>query len=66
MTDTKKRKILDEISDFMRLHHYSIHTERAYSDWIRRFIRFQNMTRREDLSGEEEKKNRIISYPSCH
>ncbi|MCJ7601847.1 MAG: phage integrase N-terminal SAM-like domain-containing protein [Desulfobulbaceae bacterium] len=56
MADSKKRKILDELSDFMRLHHYSIHTERAYCDWIRRFIRFHSMTRREDLYGEEEKK----------
>lgn len=56
MPDSKKRTIIDELSDFMRLHHYSIHTERAYCDWIKRFIRFHKMTRREDLSGEEEKK----------
>ncbi len=56
MADSKKRKIIDELSDFMRLHHYSIRTERAYCDWIKRFIRFHNMTRREDLYGEEEKK----------
>jgi len=56
MTGTKKRKILDEISDFMRLHHYSIHTKRAYSDWIKRFIRFHNMAKREDLNSEADKK----------
>ncbi len=60
MVDLKKRKILDEISDFMRLHHYSIHTERAYSDWIKRYIRFHNMTKREDLNGEEEKKIEVF------
>ena len=31
------KNILDEVRDVMRLHHYSIHTERAYCDWIRRF-----------------------------
>lgn len=56
MADPKKRKILDELSGFMRLNHYSIHTERAYCDWIKRYIRFHNMTRREDLFGEAEKK----------
>lgn len=56
MPESKKRKIIDELSDFMRLHHYSIHTERAYCDWIKRFIRFHKMVRREDLGGGEEKK----------
>ena len=35
----------------MRRRHYSIHTERSYCDWIRRYVAFHNMTRREDLSG---------------
>ena len=45
----KDRKILDEVRDVMRLHHYSIHTERTYCDWIRRYIRYHNMTSRQDL-----------------
>ena len=36
-------KILDEVRDVMRLHHYSIHTERAYCDWIRRFALYHHM-----------------------
>ena len=31
---TGDKKILDEVRDVMRLHHYSIHTERSYCDWI--------------------------------
>jgi hypothetical protein len=31
-------EIMDEIRDVMRLHHYSIHTERSYCDWIQPFI----------------------------
>lgn len=36
----KSKKILQEIVEVMRASHYSIHTERAYRDWIRRYIKF--------------------------
>jgi integron integrase len=39
----------------LRLHHYSIHTERAYVDWIVRFIRFHGMQSCEDLFPAEQK-----------
>lgn len=45
------KKILDEVREVMRLYHYSIHTERAYCDWIKRFILFHKMQKREDLLG---------------
>ncbi|HIP39387.1 MAG TPA: hypothetical protein EYG88_08430, partial [Desulfocapsa sulfexigens] len=45
----KKKKILTEVHEFMRLHHYSIHTERTYCDWIRKFILFHNMKGRKEL-----------------
>jgi hypothetical protein len=47
----KKQKIMDEIRDVMRLHHYSIHTERSHCDWIQRFIHFHNMKSRDELKG---------------
>src|SRR5258705_432136 len=28
-------KLLDQVRNVLRLHHYSIHTERSYIDWIR-------------------------------
>ena len=36
--------------------HYSIHTERTYCDWIRRFILFHKMQDRAELFIESEKK----------
>lgn len=45
----KGRRILDEVRYVMRLHHYSIHTERTYCDWIKRYIQYNNMTGRHDL-----------------
>ncbi|RJP84303.1 MAG: hypothetical protein C4518_20310 [Desulfobacteraceae bacterium] len=31
----------------MRLKHYSIHTEKTYSDWIKQFVLFHRMTSRD-------------------
>ena len=36
-------RLLDEVRDLVRRRHYSIHTERAYRDWVRRYFRFHNM-----------------------
>jgi Phage integrase, N-terminal SAM-like domain len=39
----------------LRLHYYSIHTERSYLDWIKRYVRFHRMRCREDLADGERK-----------
>lgn len=33
-------KLLDQVRGKIRLKHYSIRTEQAYADWIKRFILF--------------------------
>ena len=38
--DSNHPRILDEVRQYLRLHHYSTHTERSYVDWIVRFIHF--------------------------
>ena len=43
MSTQKARKILDEVRDVMRLHHYSIHTERIYCEWLKKYIMFHGM-----------------------
>ena len=35
-------KLLDEVRDKIRLKHYSIRTEQAYTDWTKRFVLFHN------------------------
>jgi len=35
-------RLLEEVRRVLRLHHYSIHTERSYLDWIVRFVRFHH------------------------
>jgi len=50
------KTLLTETRDLMRRLHYSIHTERAYCDWITRFIKFHNMQMRETLFVDTKKK----------
>ncbi|MBM4341545.1 MAG: hypothetical protein FJ110_18620 [Deltaproteobacteria bacterium] len=46
LTKSQQPKLLDQVRQVLRLHRYSIHTERSYMDWIVRFIRFHNMRSR--------------------
>jgi len=54
-TQGQNPRILDQVWQVMRLHHYSLHTERSYLDWIKRFIQFHQMRCREDLVEGERK-----------
>ena len=56
-----KLKLLEQVQEVMRLKHYSIRTERCYTDWIRRYVKFHQMKRREDLNGGEAKIELFLS-----
>jgi len=65
MTYVKTKKIkllLDEVRDYMRLKHYSIHTERTYCDWIKRFGHFHSMSSRDDLKDGEQKIEAFLTH----
>jgi integron integrase len=46
-------KLLDRVRDRIRAKHYSLRTERAYLDWIRRFILFNDKKHPADMSAPE-------------
>ncbi len=46
-------KLLDQVRDAIRLKHYSIRTESAYADWIKRYILFHNKRHPKDMDGGE-------------
>src|SRR6266478_7296079 len=56
-----KLRLMDQVREVMRLKHYSIRTERCYSDWIRRYIHFHKMRARKDLSEAEPKIELFLS-----
>ena len=58
----KEKKLLEEVHDFMRLKHYSIHTERTYCDWIKRYVAFHKMSSRADLQNGEKKIERFLTH----
>ena len=46
-------RLLDQVRELIRIRHYSIRTEQAYVQWIRRFILFHGKRHPRDMGGEE-------------
>lgn len=51
--ETPPRKLLDQVSDTLRIKHYSFRTEKTYVDWIRRYILFHNKRHPKDMGTAE-------------
>jgi integron integrase len=58
----KEKKLLDEVRDVLRVGHYSLHTERAYVDWIRRYVKHHGMRSRADLEGGSAKIEAFLTH----
>ena len=63
---TTNKKLLDEVREYLRTRHYSIHTERTYIEWIKKYIRFHNMTSRNDLQNGEKKIEAYLTFLAVH
>jgi len=48
-----KPKLLDQVRAALRLRHYSLRTEQAYVDWVRRFVVFHGRRHPAELGAEE-------------
>ena len=48
LTPNPKASLREQVREVMRFHHYSLRTEKAYWQWIRRYLAFH---RRRDHSG---------------
>jgi hypothetical protein len=48
-----KPRLLDQVRDVIRVKHYSIRTEQAYVQWIKRFILFHGKRHPSEM-GEAE------------
>ena len=53
--DPPRPKLMEEVKTKLRLHRYSIHTERTYLEWIKRYVQHHKMRSREDLQPAEPK-----------
>ena len=53
MTKRRNKKLLDRVRDAIRVKHYSIRTEQAYVNWVRRFILFHDKRHPKDMGAAE-------------
>lgn len=51
--DRKSPRLLDQVRELIRIRHYSIRTEQAYVQWIRRYILFHDKRHPRELGAEE-------------
>jgi integron integrase len=52
-TATPPPRLLEQVRDAIRLRHYSLRTEQAYLDWIKRFILFHHERHPKDMGAAE-------------
>ena len=53
MPPTQPPKLLDRMRDHLRTRHYSIRTEQAYLDWVRRFILYHKKRHPQEMGAPE-------------
>jgi len=58
----KPKKLLDQVRDELRLRRYSLRTEKAYTDWIKRFVKFHGMKSRADLADGRAKIEAFLTH----
>ena len=59
-----KPRLLDQMRDALRARHYSLHTERAYLLWARRFIYFHQLRHPADMGQPEI--NAFLTHLAVH
>lgn len=63
-TQMPEPKLLDQVRGKIRLKHYSIRTEQAYSDWIKRFVLHFGKRHPRDLGAAEVEQ--FLTYLAVH
>ena len=53
MTEQHPKKLVDQVRDAIRLKHYSIRTEEAYVNWIKRYIFFHGVRHPAEMGAAE-------------
>ena len=48
-----EKKLITKVRDSIRTMHYSIRTEKAYIQWIIRFVKFHNLRHPEKMGASE-------------
>ena len=59
---TKPQKLMEQMRAVLRVHHYALRTEKAYCDWVRRFVKFHGMKSRADLAEGSRKVEDFLTH----
>jgi hypothetical protein len=51
--DCQPGRLLEQVRELIRIRHYSLRTEQAYLQWIKRFILFHKKRHPRELGGDE-------------
>ena len=49
-----KLKLMEQVREVMRYHHYAYRTEQTYSDWILRYVKFHGSKKHPRNMGKKE------------
>ena len=52
-TNANAPRLLNQVRDKIRLKHYSIRTEQAYTDWVKRFVLFHKKRHPKEMGAGE-------------
>jgi hypothetical protein len=55
-------KLLDQMRAVLRVQRYALRTERAYCDWVRRYVKFHGMKSRDELAGGKAKVEAFLAH----
>ena len=58
----KPPKLMDQMRAVLRVQRYALRTERAYCDWVRRYVKFHRMRSREDLADGTRKVEAFLTH----
>lgn len=49
----KSARLMDQVREVLRFHHYAYNTEKSYISWILKYIRFHNKKHPKDMGKQE-------------
>ena len=58
-----KLKLMDQVRQVLRYHHYAYQTEKTYCDWIVRYIRFHCLNKQLNKLNKPNERNKPKSPP---
>ena len=59
---SKPPKLMEQMRAVLRVQRYALRTERAYCDWVRRYVKFHRMRSREDLADGTRKVEAFLTH----